>query len=197
MSTAELTYPVIEHEGNVGRITDCTKDVVDQICEAVLLGLPNKDIAAAAGISPKTYYQWLRWGKGKEEPFKDAPVYEYLVARMAKANKERLAKHLANIADVSEGGQVVSEKIIELPNGTKTTERQFAKGDWRASAWILERTAKEFAKVEQRNIKHSGKVEHESKSLEIKLEGTLNDADAMNLNRLLSKVAPKNIESQD
>ena len=197
MSTTELTYPKIEHEGNVGRITGCTEDVIDQICEGVLLGLPNKDLAAAAGISTDTFYQWMRWGKGKEEPAKDVEVFQYLVARMAKANKERLAKHLNNIADISEGGQVVSEKIVELPNGTRTTEKQYAKGDWRASAWILERTAKEFAKVEQRNIKHSGKVEHENKSLEVKLEGNLNDADAMNLNKLLSQIGPKNIESQD
>lgn len=87
-------------------------DVHDKIVEALKLGCFKRHAAAAAGISWRTFEQWLQWGDEGREPYASlAYDCEVAIAEDAKRNQAIVSKAAAG---------------------------EHA-GDWRAAAWNLER----------------------------------------------------------
>ena len=93
----------------MGRRCLLTKDRINKICEGIKKGLTYDMCAKYAGISPSSFYTWLRKGReGKEKKFIE------FVSKLEQAEASGAAYHLDNI--------------------TKNS-----RDDWKASAWILER----------------------------------------------------------
>ncbi len=93
----------------MGRPTDCTPEVIARVAEGVRLGMPFAHAARRAGIGESTFYQWKQRGDAGEQPFA-----EFLEA-VESAKAECEAKQLQRI------------------------QRAARKGNWQASAWLLER----------------------------------------------------------
>lgn len=55
----------------MSRPTKCTPDVTAQVCGALRLTDNVNRACVHAGISKATFYEWIRRGKGGEEPFVD------------------------------------------------------------------------------------------------------------------------------
>lgn len=111
--------------------TKLTPELQQKICEFVKAGSYPEASIVAAGVSPRTARRWLERGdKARSGPYHD------LVLAMARAHA--IAK-VAKVAVVSKAANA---------------------GDWRASAWWLERTDPEhYGRHDQLDVK--GEVRHE------------------------------------
>ena len=96
-----------------GRPTKLTDEIADQL--VTLLGSGNYDetAALAAGISARTLRGWLQ--RGRESAHPDDEPYRRLRTRTDEARAKGEAAHVARVS------------------------RAAAEGDWKASAWFLER----------------------------------------------------------
>lgn len=114
----------------LGRPTKCTPEVTREIVRFVTRGLPLKTAARAAGISYGAVKDWNARGKAEnaEEPY--ASFYEAI-----ETAKAEFASVHAGVVD--DAGRM---------------------GDWKASAWLLERRTRDFVKREK--IETDAKVEH-------------------------------------
>lgn len=120
--------PVEQPARKLGRPTLCTPEATAQIVRYVTRGLPVRTAATAAGVSVRSINDWLARGKAGEEPFVDF----YEAVELARA--EFQAVHAGVIDDA---GRM---------------------GDWKASAWLLERRSRAFIKKE--HVETDAKVEH-------------------------------------
>ena len=103
-------------DGEAGRPTICTPDVIEAVCENVKAGMPRKWAAIHAGISKATYYDWKARGEKGDQP------YATFLDRLTRAEAQDMANLIAEVG----GAQT------NLPQGV-------SQSDWRAQAWLLER----------------------------------------------------------
>ncbi len=108
-------------------------ETIRAICEYKKLGTPNKQSAEAAGISEKTFYNWVN---------------------AARHTLDRVDSLIANGKTVCEALGSLSEReqlLLQLLQSLKKAEaeatvyhvkniREAGKTRWQASAWALERT---------------------------------------------------------
>lgn len=104
--------------------------------EAVRGGVPQHRAAALAGLSEDTIQRARRfaWFCGDEK----------------RAEADCIQRRLELIRQSGEGGFVLSRRTtINQKAGTETTEETYAKPEWQANAWVLERRfPDDFAKRE-------------------------------------------------
>jgi transposase-like protein len=93
----------------VARPTKLTPEVREQIAESIRAGAYAEQAARAAGISPSTFYDWLRRGEAGEAPFSE--FSETVRAREAEAE-------VAAVTMIRQAAEA---------------------GDWRAAAHYLDR----------------------------------------------------------
>lgn len=139
--------------GRPGYLTNT--DTANRILKALKTGLPLKHAAAAAGISYNALNNWTNRGIAAQEAKtaghkvrKSELVYLEFAEAVARARAEGLERCAANIANVAEGGFVVKEttrRFWDKTAGEWVTETDIVRAapDWRASAWVLERTDRE------------------------------------------------------
>lgn len=109
----------------MGRKTKLTPDVQKEIGQNIILGMPIKFAAEAAGIGETTFYRWMQSGeKAKRGKFRE--FWEYIKECQAKA--------------------------VQLH--VKLITRAANEGSWQASAWILERRhPNEFGRKDRIDMK--------------------------------------------
>lgn len=104
------------------RSTDCTPEVIAQICDSLTRGNTLKGAIALAGFEERTLYKWLARGRSGEEP------YVQLVQSVTRAREQAKEEALRVILAAQTPGE-------------------FGVDDWRARAWFLERSfPEEFGK---------------------------------------------------
>lgn len=99
------------HHAGVRRPMKFSEQTVERIVAVLRAGNYPAVAAAAAGITEKTYYQWLRWGRS--DAAADAP-YRDFATRVERALSEGEARNVTLVASAA-------------------TE------NWQAAAWMLER----------------------------------------------------------
>ena len=115
VATAEKPRPVLKVFGRPpGRATKLSPQVQDLILAAVSVGTTLESAADLAGVSPQTVREWRRRGKGQD----DRPATEPYTT-------------FAKLLDKAEA----SFEIKALG----ALEKAARNGQWRASAWLLER----------------------------------------------------------
>lgn len=125
----------------VGRKPDGITEAQTVQLEKLLSSHPSTITACTlAGVEERTYYKWI---EKADEP--DAlKIYVQFRQRM------RVARQLGKMSKV---------QIIH-------TAATGPDGDWRAAAWLLERThPDEFAPKEKLDVRHTGTVNHEHKAI--------------------------------
>lgn len=95
-----------------GRPTLLTEELADELVRLLSAGNYDETAAKAAGVAPRTFREWLQRGLSLRDA--DEP-YRQLRRRVDEARAKGEATHVARIAKAAQDG------------------------DWKASAWYLER----------------------------------------------------------
>jgi hypothetical protein len=126
---------------------------------AIRAGAPLKDAAAVAGISTRAFEAWRKRGRDELEaredgfdPDHDEDAYVRLVQAVDLAQAQSRVRGVANIQRVAAGGIVTEETTRryrdETGNMIEETTIKRSAPDWRATAFLLERTHRaEFGKT--------------------------------------------------
>ncbi len=122
----------------MGRKTKLTPEIQETICNWLKLGYYQEDAAVMAGISPSTYYDWLK--KGAEEDSKQDEI-------KALGSGESPLPAIEEDSDIelvyiySEFSEAVARARAEAEGAhIKNIRRAADNGTWQASAWFLERS---------------------------------------------------------
>jgi hypothetical protein len=118
-----------------GRDTKWSDERQAQILADLAAGTSRKCAAERAGVTERTLYRWLARGKG---PDRAEPFVSFLSA-VKKA--ERDGEHLAvrSLLSIGRGGQVLRRTVRTHKDGSESVTEHFARGEWTALAWWLER----------------------------------------------------------
>ena len=122
----------------MGRKTKLTPEIQETICNWLKLGYYQEDAAVMVGISPSTYYDWLK--KGAEEDSKQDEI-------KALGSGESPLPAIEEDSDIelvyiySEFSEAVARARAEAEGAhIKNIRRAADNGTWQASAWFLERS---------------------------------------------------------
>jgi hypothetical protein len=156
-----------DKQRRVGRAPAITPEMRDALCELLQLGVSIGDACGAAGLSESTYYRYRAEGEevaerlrvaeeaGRAKPKLTARDTRYLEFWQA-TTRARARKNVAYarmIREAGEGGVAYTEirRELEAVRDPETGEvehrlvketqtRTVLRPDWRAAAWMLERT---------------------------------------------------------
>lgn len=133
-----------------GRISylNLDPDITDRIMDRIAMGTPIDLAVAAAGIHRGTFFRWMERGERESNDPEDAPYQRFRDA-ILRARGEGGSWAVETIVKVANGGYV--ERTIEhrdpATGAVVATETIMAKPDWKAAAWIGERSyARHFSR---------------------------------------------------
>lgn len=144
------------------------------IVEGMRAGLTKELVAKRSGISCATLYNWLEiarrhreegkkpWPWNKEQNMWErgsAATYSKeldLLEAMDRAEADRLTEALLEIRKAGKGGEAVATEEVtdSLPDGSVRTTRRtkLSHPDWRAFAWLAERTSRDYAPMSKQEL---------------------------------------------
>jgi hypothetical protein len=137
-----------------GRPTLCTPETTQKILTAIETGVPITAAAQAAGIHYATLANWQNRGQNAADiahnggtiPQEEACYLDFF-ERVARARARGLEARLSRVVSIAEGGFVTkrTERTFQSKSGPVVeVEEAFSPPDWRALAWVLERSHREF-----------------------------------------------------
>ena len=128
-----------------GRVTKLTPALQQAIVNAVAGGVPFMTACHLAGITHEIGYEWIRRGEDTHATRPSAPIYVQFAQAITHARAQDETRRLLQISQAGKGGAVVHQRTVEKLNAageviSRTTEVQHAPPDWRADAFVLERS---------------------------------------------------------
>ena len=121
----------LEQRSEPGRPNMLDPITIEHVCNGIRLGLPNKDAALRAGVSPSTFYSWVRQAR---KPDATDEFLQFL---------ESLDRSRSDL------------KAILLTRIHKAS----TEGQWQAATWMLARKfPKEFGQTVETKVQHSGSI---------------------------------------
>lgn len=139
------------------------KETANRLLQALEGGARRKDACKFADINEQSFYNWKnraeRYETSSEEERdeKDAKFFEFF-ERIKKAESSCRISAVASIKKTWAGQVVLERRTTTNPDGSQTVIEKFAKPEWTAAAWYLERTDPDnFGRRE--TIKHQGDPE--------------------------------------
>lgn len=125
----------------MARPSKLTPEIQEQICNWLKLGYYQEDAAIMAGISPSTYYEWMKKGdeEGKQlEGAKELPAPTDDISLIAPMDEAQEGEVILPFLEFSEA---VKKARAEAEGAHIRNIRKAAdNGVWQASAWFLERS---------------------------------------------------------
>jgi len=140
------------------QVTKCNQDVIDSIVNTLRLGSYIETAVAIAGITKKTFYNWMTYSH--EDHFHYKPIYATLRHAVEKAQEEAVVRDLHNIDKCAMGNEVeyMRDKtggLVFNEKGNPIVLKPGSPRDWSASAWRLSRRhPKNWSATEK--VEHSG-----------------------------------------
>ncbi|MFK0203430.1 hypothetical protein [Streptomyces lavendulae] len=141
--------PLLRRRG--GRPTKLSPEVVDRLTAASKAGSPTRIAAGYAGISERSFMNWMARGRRAVEardeddrqPDKADLPYVALFEQVSQARSEAALQALVQIRAAARDRVVLDRETIRHDPKTGEVvfyrkERRVQAGDWRAAAWFLE-----------------------------------------------------------
>jgi hypothetical protein len=125
------------------RPTKLTPSIQEGIVNAVRVGTPLSTAAGFVGVAPATVNEWLARGTGVDPQRETTRLYAAFAAAITRARSEDEIRRLARLEQAGRGGAVLARTTTRHLDGSVTTHEHFAPPDWRADAWVLERSRPE------------------------------------------------------
>lgn len=127
--------------------------VLDELLRCISTGVTQDVAARTIGVTPRTLKRWLAEGRAAADAIETGdPDFtpdadDHMRIRAAEAiDQARYRCEVAlaaNIVAASRGGQLIGEFTRTLRGGGTEVEKRYTPPDWRAAAFILERTRRE------------------------------------------------------
>lgn len=131
-----------------GRPSKLTPERAELIVGMVAKGMPLSTAAAKAGVGESTFFHWL--AQGEHPKGRNARMYAEFRDRVYRAVKEAEGSAVEAIESAWRGGYVTARR--RLKDGS--VEESYAKPDWSAAAWYLERRHRDqWGKVDVVNVR--------------------------------------------
>jgi hypothetical protein len=123
----------------MARRTKLTPEVQDTIVKTLAVGNFFETVCQAAGIDPRTGFEWLQRGRGEHPHRGQAPLYAQFAQAVSRAQARDEVDTIARIKQAGRGGALLSIRIEHRANGATVTTKTYTAPDWRTDAWYLER----------------------------------------------------------
>jgi hypothetical protein len=136
-----------------GRPSALTPEVERRLLDAIAAGVPIVHAAVHAGIGPTTFGRWMRRGEEEEARVEEdggAPdpieaPYRELWHRVRHARAQVAVQNVSVVQRAAEGGYVLKERTRRYKDPgsgqvVTETETDYAPPEWKASAWLLEKS---------------------------------------------------------
>mgnify|MGYP002623871256 FL=1 len=134
---------VVDFKAPPEKLTDLEKNpgLTDLFEEALARGMPFKEVCRALDVSYSAAREWMRRGMGtsaRQDGEQREPFISFAMA-FNRGKSRNLDERITRINAQAVGGQVVERTVSLDRNGNEVVREKFARGDWRADAWMLER----------------------------------------------------------
>ena len=137
----------------MARPSKLTDEVQENICNWLKLGYYQEDAAIMAGISPSTYYEWMKKGDSERVALESGEDALALPEHPLPAPEEE-AQEIEVVYRFMEFSEAVKKARAEAEGAHIRNIRKAAdNGVWQASAWFLERShPKKWGKRSQLDV---------------------------------------------
>jgi hypothetical protein len=137
----------------MARPSKLTDEVQENICNWLKLGYYQEDAAIMAGISPSTYYEWMKKGESERVALESGEDPLALPEHPLPAPEEE-ASDIEVVYRFMEFSEAVKKARAEAEGAHIRNIRKAAdNGVWQASAWFLERShPKKWGKRSQLDV---------------------------------------------
>jgi hypothetical protein len=118
-----------------------TPEFTEAICRLIRdAGMAPSTAAARLMTNPQMVSEWLQQGEARHPTKKPNPQTKAFALAVRAAQAADVENRVGRITESARGGQVRIRKTITKPDGTVIQEEAIAPPDWKADAWLLERT---------------------------------------------------------
>ena len=137
----------------MARPSKLTDEVQENICNWLKLGYYQEDAAIMAGISPSTYYEWMKKGESERIALDSGEDALALPEHPLPASEEEPSE-IEFVYRFMEFSEAVKKARAEAEGAHIRNIRKAAdNGVWQASAWFLERShPKKWGKRSQLDV---------------------------------------------
>ncbi len=122
----------------MGRKTKLTPEIQDTICNWLKLGYYQEDAAIMSGISPSTFYDWLKKGDEEDNQLdatKELPSSQHPLPALPEDSDIEIVHVYSEFSEAVKKARAEAEGA-HIKNIRKAADN----GTWQASAWFLERS---------------------------------------------------------
>ena len=137
----------------MARPSKLTPEVQENICNWLKLGYYQEDAAIMAGISPSTYYEWMKKGEQERVALEEGEKALTLPDTSLPASEDGTPE-IELIYPFLEFSEAVKKARAEAEGAhIKNIRKAADNGVWQASAWFLERShPKKWGKRSQLDV---------------------------------------------
>jgi hypothetical protein len=118
----------------MARPTKLTPELQQSIVDRIVAGNFPEFAAQSLGIGKSTYYAWTKRGRKTSRG-----RYREFLEAIKKAKAVDQVENVLFVKRGMKGGQLVERKTVTKRDGTQEVIEKFARGEWQAGAWLLER----------------------------------------------------------
>jgi hypothetical protein len=120
-----------------------TEQLIQSVCRLVTGGMTPSGAFLSLSFTPQFCSECIARGEGRKTP--SGPLYRRFVAELRQAQGRFVQAQLSRIDAAAAGGalKLRRTKTVVKPDGTRveTVEEVAVPPDWKAAAWLLEKTA--------------------------------------------------------
>ena len=137
----------------MARPSKLTPEVQENICNWLKLGYYQEDAAIMAGISPSTYYEWMKKGESERVALESGEDMLALPDTSLPASEDGTPE-VEVVFPFMEFSEAVKKARAEAEGAhIKNIRKAADNGVWQASAWFLERShPKKWGKRSQLDV---------------------------------------------
>ncbi len=141
-----MTEPTPRTAARIGRPTDLTPEVIEDVVKVVSAGVPWAYTAATAKVSTRTIYGWMERGEREVnrlldepdvEPDENEALFAELFVRVEQAAQLAVQRSIMYIQSSARGGYVTETSTRKNRDGSVETTEKRTSPDWRAAHQYL------------------------------------------------------------
>lgn len=125
-----------------------TRDLQDRLVKHLADGIDRRHACEQVGITLRTLQRWLKAGREGE-----GKAFVSLVSQVKKAEADAVVLLVGQVRSAALGGAVIERRTFTKSDGTQEVVEKFARPEWTAAAWWLERRRPKEYSSDRKRVK--------------------------------------------